>query len=163
MHLMLKEIYYYIILYSLYYHIVLFLLLYHFIIIFKKFYIILNIIVIPMICRRIVHKNCIILHFYTSCHIKENCVEFSFLSLFCSLVRNENIKRPGFYTFTNNKRFFEFSTAKTTKQNKEYVWTWWSFWIVICLSWRLEIVIRNLTVTMFLSVSNDYVFEYCSS
>ena len=48
----------------------------------------------------IVHKNCFILHFYTSCHIKENCVEvffFLFFFLFYSLVRNENIKRLGFY------------------------------------------------------------------
>ena len=43
---------------------------------YKKFYIILDIIVINIICICIVHKNCIILHFYTSCHIKEKCVEF---------------------------------------------------------------------------------------
>ena len=33
---------------------------------------ILDIIVIHMICMFIEHTNCIILHFYTSCHIKEN-------------------------------------------------------------------------------------------
>ena len=42
----------------------------------KKFYIILGIIVIHIICIYIVHKYCIILHFYTSWHIKEECVEF---------------------------------------------------------------------------------------
>ena len=28
------------------------------------------------------HKNCIILHFYSSCHIKEKCVEFLFFETF---------------------------------------------------------------------------------
>ena len=32
--------------------------------------------------RCIVHKNCIRLHFYTSCHIKERCEEFFFFFLF---------------------------------------------------------------------------------
>ena len=42
----------------------------------KKFYIILDII-------GYIYKNCIILHFYTSCHIKEKCVElFLFYYLF---------------------------------------------------------------------------------
>ena len=52
----------------------------------KKFYIILGIIVIHIICICIVHKNCIIFHFYTSCHIKEKCVEFLFLLFFCFLL-----------------------------------------------------------------------------
>ena len=42
-----------------------------------------------------------VLHFYTSCHIKEKCVECFFviiLFLLSTLVRKENIKRPGFYT-----------------------------------------------------------------
>ena len=45
----------------------------------KKFYIILDIIVIHIMriwC--IVHKNCIRLYFYTSCHIMEKCVELFF-------------------------------------------------------------------------------------
>ena len=102
----------------------------------------------------IVHKNCIILHFYTPFHI---CMEFFF---FCSSVRNNNKKD---LVSIRNKVFPEFSAAKTTKQNKEYVWLFWSSWIVICLSWRSDIVKRNLTVTMFLSVSCAYIFEYCSS
>ena len=51
---------------------------------YKKFYIILDIIVISIICICIVHKNYIILHFYTSCHIKEKCVEFLFFITFFS-------------------------------------------------------------------------------
>ena len=42
---------------------------------YEKLYIILDIIVIQ-ICICIVHENCIILHSYTSCHIKGKCVEF---------------------------------------------------------------------------------------
>ena len=45
---------------------------------YKKFYVVLDIIVIHMICIRIVHKSCIMLHFYSSCHIKEKCAEFLF-------------------------------------------------------------------------------------
>ena len=36
----------------------------------------------------IVHKSCIRLHAYTSCHIKEKCMEFFFFAIFfffCSL------------------------------------------------------------------------------
>ena len=47
------------------------------------------------ICIFIIHKHCIILHSYTSCHNKQKCVEFLFFIIFS---RNENIKRPGFYT-----------------------------------------------------------------
>ena len=67
---------------------------------YRKFHLILNIIVMHMVCICIVHKNCIILHFYTSCYIIEKSVEFIFLWFFsfCFLVTNENIKRPGFYT-----------------------------------------------------------------
>ena len=93
---------------------------------YQKLYIMLDIIVIHIIC---IHKNCIILHFYTSCHIKEKYVE-------C------------FVYVTSNNVFFEFSTPKTTKQKKNYVWILWSSWIVICLSWRSEIVVRSLIVTV---------------
>ena len=41
-------------------------------------YIILDIIVIHMISICLVLKNCIILQFYTSCHIKEKCAGFLF-------------------------------------------------------------------------------------
>ena len=41
-----------------------------------------DIIVVNIICI------CIILHFYTSCHIKEKCVEFFFFIIFLSFVRN---------------------------------------------------------------------------
>ena len=76
---------------------------------YKKFYIIIDIIVIH-ICICIVHRNCIILHFYTSCHIKEKCVDFFFL--FCSLVRNENTKRHGFYTLQVTRVFSNFPQLK---------------------------------------------------
>ena len=45
---------------------------------FRKFYIILDIIVTHIIGICTVHKSCIILHFYTSCHIKKKCAEFLF-------------------------------------------------------------------------------------
>ena len=53
---------------------------------YKKLYILLDIIVIHTICISIVQKSCIILHFYTSCHIKENCVEFFFYYFFSFLL-----------------------------------------------------------------------------
>ena len=84
---------------------------------YKKFCIILDIIVIH-ICICIVHKNCVILHFYTSCHIKEKCVKFLLFESFLILVTNET---TWFLYVTSNKGFLQFSTAKTTKQNKEYV------------------------------------------
>ena len=70
---------------------------------YKKFYIILDIIVIHMICICIVYKNCIIPHLYNSCHIKEKCAEFLFWFLYV----------------TFNEGFIEFSPAKTTKQKKK--------------------------------------------
>ena len=42
---------------------------------YKKFFIIVGI-TVHMIRIFFIHKNCIILHFYTSCHIKEKCAEF---------------------------------------------------------------------------------------
>ena len=96
--------------------------------------------------------------------LKKNLRNFwFFLKLFCSIVKNENTKRPGFYTLLVTRVFSNLSSTKITKQNKEYVWILWSSWIVICLNWRSEIVIRNFIVTMFLSVFYDYVFECCSS
>ena len=82
------------------------------------------------------------LHFYSLYHIKEKC-----FSLFCSLVTNENIKSWFLYA-TSNKSFLEFSTAKTSVNN------------VICLSWRPQILIRNLIATMFLAVSYDYTVSF---
>ena len=53
---------------------------------YKKFYITLDIIVIHIMCICILHKNCIKLHFHTSCHITKKvwvffCYFFSFLFL----------------------------------------------------------------------------------
>ena len=106
----------------------------------------------------IVHKNCYTSFLYSIPHVYG-----IFLFSFFALQLEITIKQTWFLYVTSNKVFLEFSAAKTTKQNKEYVWIFWSSWIVICLSWRSDIVKRNLTVTMFLSVSCDYVFEYCSS
>ena len=66
---------------------------YYTLLLYKIFYIILDIKVIH-ICICIVHKNCIIIHFYTSCHIKEKCVEFFFF-LFCSSVRTRRFYLTG--------------------------------------------------------------------
>ena len=65
-------------------------------------------------CKCVADKNCILLHFYTSCHLKEKCVQFL---LFRSLVRNENIKRPGFYMLQVTKVFSNFP-LKQLKQNE---------------------------------------------
>ena len=65
-------------------------------------------------------------------------------------------KNTWFLYVKSKKGFLEFPTEKKTpKQNKECA-------NVICLNWRSEIVTRNVIMTMFLSVSYDYVFEYCS-
>ena len=71
---------------------------------YEKFYIILNIMVIHVIGICIVRKKWIILHFYTSCHIKEKCVD----------------KKTWFLCVTRKNGFLEFSTTKTTNR-KEYV------------------------------------------
>ena len=126
--------------------------------------IILDIIVIHIVFRCIVHKDCIILNFYISCHIKEKWVEFFFFIIFFFFAlfsEKWKYKKTWFLYVTSNKGFLEFSTIKITKQNKKYVWKLWSSWIVICLSWRYSY--KKPCVTMFLSVSYDYIFEYCSS
>ena len=48
---------------------------------YKKFYIILDMILIHM-CICITDKSCIILHFCTSCHLKEKCGIFAFWNFF---------------------------------------------------------------------------------
>ena len=62
---------------------------FYILLLYKKFCIILDIIVVHMICICFIHKNCIMLHFYTSCHIKEKCAGFLFFEKLCSLVKNE--------------------------------------------------------------------------
>ena len=85
---------------------------------YKKFYIILDIILINIMCKCIVHINCIILYF---------------LKLFCSLVRNGNIKRPGFYTLQARRVFSNFPQQKQLSKIKntcEYcgLFEFWSAW-----------------------------------
>ena len=58
---------------------------------YRKFYILLDIVVIYIIFICVVNINCITIHFHTSCRIKEECEEFFlfyYFFLFCSLVRN---------------------------------------------------------------------------
>ena len=88
---------------------------------YKKFYIILDVIVIHIVCICIVHKNYIMLHLYTSCHIKEQYVElflFYHFFPFCFLVRNENIKKPGFYTLQVKSNFSNFPLLKQLNKIK---------------------------------------------
>ena len=66
-------------------------------------------------CIYIAHENCITLHLYSSCHIKEKRAEFFFFIyffFFCFLVRNENIKKIWCLYVRSKKGFLEFSTAK---------------------------------------------------
>ena len=71
-------------------------------------------------CLCIVNENCIVLYFYTSCHVNENRWDFSFIIIFlcCSLVRNYNIKRPGFYTSQVTSVFSNFSQLKKLSKIK---------------------------------------------
>ena len=88
---------------------------------YKRFYIILDIIVTHVICVCIVYKNYIIFHLYTSCHVKEKCVEFFYfyyLLRFCFLVRNESIKRPFFLYVTNKGVFSNFPQLKQLNKIK---------------------------------------------
>ena len=52
--------------------------------------------------------------------LRKSVQNICFLKLFCSLVKNENTKRPSFYTLLITS-FLKFSSAKTAKQIKEYV------------------------------------------
>ena len=105
----------------------------------------------------------IALYFISILHaiLKKSMWNFSFFFfsfwLFSWEWKHEN---TWFLYIISNRGFRKFYTDKITKQNKEYVWVLWSFWIMISLSWRSEIVIRNLIETMFFSISYDYIFEY---
>ena len=64
------------------------------------------------------HKNCIILNFYNSCHIKENCAENLFFETFLFFVGNENIERPSFYTLRVTRAFSHFPMLKQQNEMK---------------------------------------------
>ena len=106
------------------------------------------------------------LYFISILHaiLKKSMWNFSFFFfsfwLFSSKWKHRN---TWFLNATSNRCFRELSSDTIPKENKEYVWILWSFWTMISLSWRSEIVIRNLIETMFLSISNDYICEYCNS
>ena len=72
---------------------------------YKKFYIILDIIVIH-ICLFIIHKN-YILHIYISSHVKEKWA-----------LKNENTKRPGFYLLLGTKVLLNFFLLKQLNKLK---------------------------------------------
>ena len=83
---------------------------------YKKFYIILDIIVIHMICVFIIHKN-YILHIYISSHVKEKWAEVLFFeTLF--FIKNENTKRPGFYLLLGTKVLLIFFLLKQLNKMK---------------------------------------------
>ena len=56
----------------------------------------------------------IVLYFISIFHLilKESVQNFCFLKLFCSLVQNENIKGPGFYTLLVTRVFLSFHQVK---------------------------------------------------
>ena len=62
----------------------------------------------------------IVLYFISIYHIILNkCVwNFCFLELFCSSIRNENIKRPGFYTLQVTRVFSNFPQLKQLNKTK---------------------------------------------
>ena len=66
------------------------------------------------------YRKKIVLYFISLLHVilKKSLRNFCFLNLFYSLVRNEKI---WFLYVASSKGFLKFSTAKTFKQNKEYV------------------------------------------
>ena len=111
-------------------------------VIYKKFYIILDIIVIPIIWVCITHKNCIIFPFYAWCHVKK-CVDFYYFYyyyyyyyyfVFCSWVRNENVKRPSFYTLQVARVFSNFPQLNQISQIKNMsecfdLLELWSAWV----------------------------------
>ena len=91
---------------------------FYILLLYKKFYIILDIL-IHIMCTCIVHINCIILYF---------------LKLFCCLVRNGNIKRPGFYALQAKRAFSNFPQLKQLnkiKNTREYcgLFEFWSAWV----------------------------------
>ena len=90
---------------------------------YKKFWIILDIIVIHIICICTLQKNCIKFHFYTSCQIKEQCEDFFIIIFFSFLswVRNENVKRPVFCTLQVTRIFLNFPQLKQLNKIKKYM------------------------------------------
>ena len=86
-----------------------------------------------------------ILYYY----IKKSTFYFLLFFSFSLFSQKLKYRKTWFLNVTSNKAFL--------------VWILWSSWIVICLSWRSHIVTRKPIVTMFLPVSSDHVFGYCSN
>ena len=87
---------------------------------YEKFYILLDIKIINIIYTCIVNKIRIIRYFYTSCNIKEKCMEFFFFIIFSFLLFSHklNYKKTWFLDVTSNKGFIELSTSKKIEQNE---------------------------------------------
>ena len=86
---------------------------------YKKFYITLDIIVIDMINIYEWYIK-IVLYFISILHVilKESVQNFCFLKLFCSSVKNENTKRPAFYTLLVTRVFSNFPQLKQLNKIK---------------------------------------------
>ena len=72
--------------------------------VYKNVYIILDIIVMHMICICIVLENCIIPHFYTSSHIKEECADCLLLETFLFLSSESKYKKTWFLYVTSKTK-----------------------------------------------------------
>ena len=59
---------------------------FYILLLYKKFYILLDMVVTHMICICIVNKNCIILYFYTHVMLKKRVWNFSFFIIFFSFL-----------------------------------------------------------------------------
>ena len=77
---------------------------FYILLLYKKFYIRLEIIVIHIICICVVYGNCIILHFYTSAHIKEKCAEFLFFETFLFFSSKWKYKKTWFLYVTSKTK-----------------------------------------------------------
>ena len=62
----------------------------------------------------------IVLYFISVLHVilKKSVQNFCFLKLFCSLVKNENTKRPAFYTLLVTRVFSNFPQLKQLNKIK---------------------------------------------
>ena len=117
---------------------------FHTLLLYKKFYIILAIIVIHMMCN--VSHIKIVLYFISILHVilKKRVRNFCFLKLFCSSVKNQNTKKTGFYTLLVARIFL-----KSLSWNNVYV-------ILVNIVIRVNIVIFLNSDLHELDIRNEY-------
>ena len=85
----------------------------------EKFYFILDIIYIQIMCICMVHENFIRFHLYTSWyHLQEICMEFLLFETFLLFSYKWKYKNPGFYTVQVTKVFSDFSQLKQLNKIK---------------------------------------------